>query len=78
MIKTNDCWTGGVMDVVLKLSSVICHFCSLPSCNNMPLLRNNMPLLGNKDGLLPVQKDCCFYTEKVSLVSLKIMELVLC
>ena len=26
MIKTkNNCWTGGVVGVVLKLSSVICH-----------------------------------------------------
>ena len=32
----------------------------------MPLLCNNMPLSGNKDGLLSMQKNVCFFAKKVA------------
>ena len=49
----------GLMGVISKLSSVICHESghniSL-SCNNMPLCGNNMPLLNDYGWLLFTQK----------------------
>ena len=51
----------GLMGVISKLSSVICHE-SLSghnislSCNNMPLCGNNMPLLNDYGWLLFTQK----------------------